>query len=72
MPPPPPKFAMPPRRSPTPPPPPRRPAPKRFDPQTKSLPCPPVKKQKAKTHLVIPQKLSYEKSEKELKDPVQK
>jgi hypothetical protein len=38
----------------------------------KSLPCPPTKKQKAKTHPVIPQKLSYEKSEKELKDVVQK
>jgi len=36
------------------------------------LPCPPAKKQKANTHPVIPQKLSYEKSEQELKDAVQK
>ena len=71
-PPPPPKSALPPRRSPTPPPPPRKPAPKRSAPQTKPLPCPPAKKQKANTHPVIPQKLSYEKSEQELKDAVQK
>ena len=69
---PPPKSTLPPRRSPTPPPPPRKPAPKRSTPQTKPLPCPPTKKQKANTHLVIPQKLSYEKSEQELKDAVQK
>jgi hypothetical protein len=31
------------------------------------LPYPPAKKQKANTHPVIPQKLSYEKSEQELK-----
>jgi hypothetical protein len=36
------------------------------------LPCPPAKKQKANTHLIIPQKLSNEKSEQELKDAVQK
>jgi hypothetical protein len=38
----------------------------------KLLPCPPAKKQKANTHPVIPQKLSYEKSEQELKDVKQK
>jgi hypothetical protein len=36
------------------------------------LPCPLAKKQKANTHPVISQKLSYEKSEQELKDAVQK
>jgi len=36
------------------------------------LPCPSAKKQKANTHPVIPQKLSYEKIEQELKDAVQK
>ena len=66
---PPPRSPMPPP-PPTPPPPPRKPAPKRFAPQTKPLPCPPAKKQKANTHPVIPQKLSYEKSEQELKDAV--
>ena len=53
---------MPPRRS---------PAPKRSAPQTKPLAHQPAKK-KATSNLVIPQKLSYEKSEKELKDAVQK
>ena len=70
-PPPPPKSALPPRRSPTPPPPPRKPAPKRSAPQTKPLPRPSAKKQKASTH-PVPQKLSYEKSDQELKDAVQK
>ena len=46
-------------------------APKRSSPQTKLLAHQPAKK-KASSNLVIPQKLSYEKSEKELKDVVQK
>ena len=69
---------MPPRRSPTPPtaaPPPlmtkRKPAPKRSAPQTKSL-VHQLAKKKATSNPVIPQKLSYEKSENELKDAVQK
>ena len=70
---------MPPRRSPPPPPPRRSPtpprrsptAPKRSAPQTKPLAHQPAKK-KASSNPVIPQKLSYEKSEKELKDAVQK
>ena len=68
----------PPRRSPTPPtaaPPPlmtkRKPAPKRYAPQTKSLSHQPAKK-KASSNPVIPQKLSFEKSEKELKAAVKK
>ena len=65
----------PPRRSPTAAPPPlmikKQPAPKRFAPQTKSLAHQQAKK-KASSNPVIPQKLSYEKSEKELKDVVQK
>ena len=59
----------PPRRSPTPPR--RSPAPKRSGPQTKPLAHQPVKK-KASSNPVIPQKLSYEKSEKELNAAVQK
>ena len=49
----------------------KQPAPKRSVPQTKPLAHRPTKK-KASSNLVIPQKLSYEKSEKELKDTVQK
>ena len=45
----------------------KQPAPKRSTPQMKQ----PAKK-KASSNPVIPQKLSYEKSEKELKDAVQK
>ena len=70
-PPPPPKSALPPMWSPTPPPPPRKPAPKRSAPQTKSLSHQQTKK-KASSNLVIPQKLSFEKSEKELKAAVKK
>ena len=69
---------MPPSRSPTPPtaaPPPlmtkRKPTPKRSAPQTKSLSHQPTKK-KASSNPVIPQKLSFEKSEKELKVAVKK
>ena len=43
----------------------KQPAPKRSAPQTKSLAHQPAKK-KASSNLVIPQKLTYEKSEKEL------
>ena len=43
----------------------KQPAPKRSTPQTKLLAHQPVKK-KASSNLVIPQKLSYEKNEKEL------
>ena len=46
-------------------------APKRSAPQTKPLAHQPAKK-KASSNLVIPQKLSYEKSEKELNAAVQK
>ena len=46
-------------------------APKRSTPQTKPLAHQPAKK-KASSNPVIPQKLSYEKSEKELNAAVQK
>ena len=49
----------------------RKPAPKRSAPQTKSLSHQPAKK-KASSNPVIPQKLSFEKSEKELKAAVKK
>ena len=49
----------------------KKPAPKRSAPQTKPLAHQPAKK-KASSNPDIPQKLSYEKSEKELKDAVQK
>jgi hypothetical protein len=49
----------------------KKPAPKRSAPQTKPLAHQPAKK-KASSNLVIPQKLSYEKSEKELNAAVQK
>ena len=49
----------------------KQPAPKRSTPQTKPLAHQPTKK-KASSNLVIPQKLSYEKSEKELNAAVQK
>ena len=49
----------------------KQPAPKRSAPQTKPLAHQPAKK-KASSNPVIPQKLSYEKSEKELKAEVQK
>ena len=49
----------------------KQPAPKRSAPQTKPLAHQPAKK-KASSNPVIPRKLSYEKSEKELKDAVQK
>ena len=75
MPPPPTRSPTPPRRSPTPAPPPfmtkKQPAPKRSAPQMKPLAHQPAKK-KASSNPVIPRKLSYEKSEKELKDAVQK
>ena len=78
LPPPPRRSPTPPRRSPTPPtatPPSlmtkRKPAPKRSAPQTKSLSHQPTKK-KASSNPVILQKLSYEKSEKELNAAVQK
>ena len=65
----------PPRRSPTAAPPPlmtkKQPAPKRSAPQTKPLAHQPAKK-KASSNPVIRQKLSYEKSEKELNAAVQK
>ena len=65
----------PPRRSPTASPPPlmtkKQPATKRSAPQTKPLAHQPAKK-KTSSNPVIPQKLSYKKSEKELKDAVQK
>ena len=52
---------------------PRRTTPKRSAPQTKPLSYAPTKRIKgAKTHPAIPQKLSYEKSDAELKDVVQK
>ena len=49
----------------------KQPAPKRSTPQTKLLAHQPVKK-KASSNLVIPQKLSSKKSEKELNAAVQK
>ena len=49
----------------------KQPAPKRSAPQTKPLAHQPVKK-KASSNPVIPQKLSYKKSEKELNIAVQK
>ena len=49
----------------------KQPAPKRSAPQTKSLAHQLIKK-KASSNPVIPQKLSYEKSEKELNAAVQK
>ena len=49
----------------------KKPAPKRSTPQTKPLAHQPAKK-KATSNPVIPQKLSYEKSEKELNAAVQK
>ena len=49
----------------------KQPAPKRSAPQTKPLAHQPTKK-KASSNPVILQKLSYEKSKKELKDAVQK
>ena len=49
----------------------KQPAPKRSAPQTKPLAHQPAKK-KASSNPVIPQKLSYEKSEKELNAAVQK
>ena len=66
---------MPPRRSPTVAPPllmtKKQSAPKRSVPQTKSLAHQPAKK-KVSSNPVIPQKLFYEKSEKELNASVQK
>ena len=49
----------------------KQPAPKRSAPQTKPLAHQPAKK-KASSNPVIPQKLSYEKSKKELNAAVQK
>ena len=49
----------------------KQPAPKRSAPQMKPLAHQPAKK-KASSNPVIPQKLSYEKSEKELNAAVQK
>ena len=49
----------------------KQPAPKRSTPQTKPLAHQPAKK-KASSNPVIPRKLSYKKSEKELKAEVQK
>ena len=49
----------------------KQPAPKRSAPQMKPLAHQPAKK-KASSNLVIPQKLAYEKSEKELNVAVQK
>ena len=48
----------------------KQPTPKRSAPQTKPLAHQPAKK-KASSNLVIPQKLPYEKSEKELNATVQ-